>query len=80
MDKVVSPQKMPYKTELKAGENYLFCTCGKSKDQPFCDRQAHKGTGHVPKKFSVEKDGTYYLCGCKHTNNGPFCDGTHKKL
>ena len=66
MDKPVIASKTPYKVELKAGEKYMFCTCGKSKVQPFCDKKSHKETTFVPKSFTVEKDGTYHLCGCKH--------------
>ncbi len=80
MDKPVIAQKKPYAVDLKKGEKYLFCACGKSHNQPFCDLESHKGSGIVPKHFSVEKDGTYYLCGCKHSKNQPFCDGTHKNL
>ncbi|MFA5470882.1 MAG: CDGSH iron-sulfur domain-containing protein [Acholeplasmataceae bacterium] len=80
MDKPVIAQKKPYSVELEAGKKYMFCTCGKSKDQPFCDLASHKGSGFAPKHFTVDKDGTYYLCGCKHSKNQPFCDGTHKTL
>jgi CDGSH-type Zn-finger protein len=79
MDKPIIAQKQPYKIDLKAGEEHFFCACGKSKGQPFCDG-SHKGSGIIPKRFSVEKDGTYYLCGCKQSDNIPFCDGTHKKI
>ncbi len=79
MNEPVIAQKKPYATELKANQTYMFCNCGKSANQPFCDG-THKGTGITPIKFSVEKDGTYYLCGCKHSNKKPFCDGTHKTL
>ena len=80
MDKPTIAQKAPYKVELKAGEKYLFCTCGKSSEQPFCDKNSHKTTNFKPQVFSVEKDGSYHLCGCKQTGNKPFCDGTHNKL
>jgi hypothetical protein len=30
-------QKKPVKVLLKQGETYYYCTCGKSKNQPFCD-------------------------------------------
>jgi len=80
MDKPTIAQKKPYPVDLKAGVKYLFCTCGKGNNQPFCDLNSHKGTGLAPKTFTVEKDGTYHLCGCKHSSNKPFCDGTHKTL
>ncbi|MCK9235665.1 MAG: CDGSH iron-sulfur domain-containing protein [Acholeplasmataceae bacterium] len=80
MDQPVIAQKFPYKVELEGGKKYLFCTCGRSVNQPFCDLQSHKETPFRPKTFSVEKDGTYFLCGCKRSEKQPFCDGTHKKL
>jgi CDGSH iron-sulfur domain-containing protein 3 len=74
------PQKKPYVVELKANQPYLYCRCGNSTNQPFCDKSSHKGTGMIPEKFTVETDGTYRLCGCKKTKNAPFCDQTHKSL
>lgn len=69
----------PKAVELKAGEDYYFCTCGRSKNQPFCDG-SHKGTEFTPKAFTAGKDEEAYLCQCKYTANTPFCDGTHKKF
>ena len=71
--------KFPAKVTLEAGEDYWFCTCGKSATQPFCNG-AHKSSGFAPKKFTAEKSGDAWLCQCKHTANAPFCDGTHKGL
>jgi len=65
--------------DLKAGNSYYFCTCGKSANQPFCDG-AHKGSGFAPRSFVAEKDGPAHLCGCKQTSNAPFCDGSHKQV
>lgn len=69
----------PVKVELTEGEEYYFCTCGKSKNQPFCDG-SHAGTGFKPKSFVAEETGDAYLCRCKYSNNLPFCDGTHKQF
>lgn len=69
----------PVKTELKKGQEYYFCVCGRSSDQPFCDG-SHAGTEFKPKSFVAEKDDEAYLCQCKHTANAPFCDGTHKNF
>lgn len=72
-------QKGPYQVDLKAGQPYFFCRCGRSKKQPFCDG-AHKDTGIDPQRFTVEADGTYNLCGCKASDDMPFCDGMHNML
>ena len=79
MNKPVIADRKPKAVQLSAGEDYYFCTCGRSANQPFCDG-SHKGTGFTPKKFQVEEDQEAYLCMCKHSGNLPFCDGTHAKL
>ena len=71
--------KAPVKVTLEAGKDYWYCTCGLSKNQPFCDG-SHKGSSFAPKKFTAEKDGDAWLCQCKHTANTPYCDGSHKGL
>ena len=68
--------KTPFPVKLEAGLDYFWCSCGQSKQQPFCDG-SHKGTQHSPRKFTARKTETAYLCGCKKTSNSPFCDGTH---
>ncbi|MBI4863722.1 MAG: CDGSH iron-sulfur domain-containing protein [Candidatus Riflebacteria bacterium] len=68
----------PVVIELEPG-TYYWCTCGLSKNQPFCDG-SHKGSGLKSTMFKVEAKGKHTLCLCKHTSNPPFCDGTHRKL
>ena len=72
-------QKAPYAVDVTAGQSYCWCSCGLSKNQPFCDG-SHKTTEFMPVAFTAEKTGTVYLCGCKHSANGAFCDGSHNKL
>ncbi len=69
----------PVSISLKTDNDYYFCACGRSENQPFCDG-SHVGTGLKPKLFQVEQTGEAYLCMCKQTSNPPFCDGTHKKI
>ncbi|MGR3637646.1 MAG: CDGSH iron-sulfur domain-containing protein [Shimia sp.] len=69
----------PTKVELEEGKSYFWCSCGRSKNQPFCDG-SHAGTGMAPKKFTAEKTGPAFLCQCKATANAPFCDGTHARM
>ena len=79
MDAPIIADRKPAKVELKAGETYFWCRCGKSKNQPFCDG-SHRGTGFTPAKFTAEEDGDVFLCMCKRTGNEPYCDGNHKRL
>jgi CDGSH-type Zn-finger protein len=78
-EEAVIAQKAPYPTEVKEGETYYWCACGRSKNQPYCDG-SHEGTGIEPTPFTAEKTETVYLCGCKQSNNSPFCDGSHNDL
>jgi len=63
------------RVELKPGR-YSWCTCGHSKEQPFCDH-AHREaqTNRKSYKFEVLEAVNAYICMCKRTNNPPFCDG-----
>jgi len=79
MSNPIIADNKPIAVTLKQGEEYYFCTCGRSSNQPFCDG-SHKGTSFTPKPFTADKDEEAYLCQCKHTGNAPFCDGTHKKF
>ena len=75
----VIAQTGPYQVELVEGRAYLWCRCGRSKRQPFCDG-GHRNTGIEPLRFVCESTGTHNLCGCKATDDGPFCDGAHNML
>lgn len=79
MSNPVVADNKPKVVNLTKGEEYYFCTCGRSANQPFCDG-SHAGTEFKPKPFTAEEDGDAYLCACKHSANTPFCDGTHKQF
>ncbi|MCA8925641.1 MAG: CDGSH iron-sulfur domain-containing protein [Planctomycetes bacterium] len=68
----------PVVGELAAGE-YFWCTCGRSKNQPYCDG-SHAGTTFRPQRFELTEAKKCALCTCKRTANGPYCDGAHAKL
>jgi CDGSH-type Zn-finger protein/mannose-6-phosphate isomerase-like protein (cupin superfamily) len=65
--------------EVKAGKRYLWCSCGRSNTQPFCDG-SHVGSDFLPVAFKAERDEDVIFCGCKHTGTRPFCDGAHSNL
>lgn len=69
----------PISVTLKKGQKYLWCKCGRSKNQPFCD-SSHHGTKFKPVLFEAKKDGKVSMCNCKLTKQSPFCDGSHTNL
>ncbi|VAX11874.1 Glutamate synthase [NADPH] large chain [hydrothermal vent metagenome] len=79
MKNPVIADNKPVKVNLAKGQEYHFCTCGKSQSQPFCDG-SHAGTTFTPRVIVSEKDGSAFLCACKHTRNTPFCDGAHMQF
>ena len=78
MNPIIADNK-PKKITLKKGEEYYFCNCGRSNNQPFCDG-SHVGTDFTPTAFTAEQDGEAHLCMCKHSANKPYCDGTHQQF
>lgn len=78
-DTAIIAATAPVKVELEAGKDYVWCRCGRSASQPFCDG-SHRGTSITPMKFTAEKSGEVALCQCKSSGNAPFCDGTHASL
>ncbi|WP_343081135.1 CDGSH iron-sulfur domain-containing protein [Ostreiculturibacter nitratireducens] len=78
-DAPIIAQKGSFPVELEEGKTYLWCACGRSKTQPFCDG-SHRETSVRPVKFEAKKTGKAWLCGCKHSGNKPYCDGSHKTL
>ena len=79
MSNPVIADNRPARVNLSKGQEYHFCTCGRSKSQPFCDG-SHTGTTFKPRVIVADEDGEAYLCACKHTRNTPFCDGSHKQF
>ena len=76
MSEAKASQLAPYPVEVKAGQSYWWCACGRSAGQPFCDG-SHEGTGIFPVEYRAEKDGTVWFCGCRRTAAPPLCDGSH---
>lgn len=79
MSQPVVADNKPIDVELTQGEEYYFCACGRSSDQPFCDG-SHADTDIEPQAFVAEKSETAFLCRCKHTKNPPYCDGSHTQF
>lgn len=79
MAEPVVAARTPIAVDLLAGRSILYCTCGRSERQPFCDG-AHKGTGMQPHSYTPDTSGKVWLCRCKQTANPPLCDGSHRRV
>lgn len=75
----ICAKRAPIGVEVEAGQDYYWCSCGRSKSQPFCDG-SHQGTDFTPVKFTATETKKVYFCGCKQSAAGALCDGSHKKL
>ncbi len=71
-------KQMPMTIELEPG-TYHWCTCGNTKNEPFCDG-SHPGTGKVPFPFKIILKRKYVICNCHVTKNPPFCDGICRRI
>lgn len=69
--------KAPIAVEVKAGEEYWWCACGRSKSQPFCDG-SHEGTDFSPVRLIAAETKRVFFCACKRSATKPLCDGSHK--
>jgi CDGSH iron-sulfur domain-containing protein 3 len=69
----------PFAVAVEAGKDYWWCSCGQSKNQPFCDGTHKAAAQFTPVKYTATETRTAYFCGCKASGNKPLCDGTHKK-
>jgi len=67
----------PIGVDVEQGKSYFWCSCGESKNQPFCDG-SHKGSNFVPIKYEALETKKVFFCTCKTTKNQPLCDGSHK--
>ncbi|MEM6317077.1 MAG: sterol desaturase family protein [Bacteroidota bacterium] len=68
----------PVKMTLEPGK-YLYCTCGLSSDNPFCNG-AHHGTKNKPVFFEIKKKRRASICTCKLTKTPPYCDMSHEQM
>jgi CDGSH-type Zn-finger protein len=72
MSKMNVDAGMPIGITLDPGV-YYRCTCGKSRNLPFCD-ESHRGSGSGPVRFELMERKKVYLCSCGLTKNAPYCD------
>ena len=80
MEKPVIAQKGPYKVKVEKDKTYVWCTCGLSQKQPFCDGSHRKERKFKSLKYLSVENKEIFFCGCKMSKNQPLCDGSHSKL
>lgn len=78
MTERVAAAASPARVEVEAGRTYLWCRCGRSATQPFCDG-SHEATDLKPLSYEAAESGTVWLCRCKRTAREPLCDGSHRR-
>ena len=78
MTKPTRASDTPFAVEVQQGKSYLWCSCGLSTKQPFCDG-SHKSSEFKPLQYTAEANQTIYFCGCKQTAKAPLCDGSHNR-
>ena len=66
----------PAVCEFSEGQDFLWCRCGRSQNQPFCNG-SHHGTKFKPLLCTAKRDGKMKLCQCKRTKSPPYCDNSH---
>lgn len=71
-----NPADRPYRADVTAGELIVWCACGRSQRQPYCDG-SHRGSEYRPLRYTLPQNLTVAFCGCKATKSPPFCDGSH---
>ncbi len=79
MPVVDSNRKEPIEINTVEGKAYLWCSCGRTNRQPFCD-SSHAGSGRGPLRYRATETGPTWFCGCKLTKTPPLCDGSHTGL
>jgi len=75
-EEAVVARKGPFGVVVQKGKTYLWCACGLSKSQPFCDG-SHKETDFEPVKYVAEEKVMVAFCGCNQSKHPPYCDDTH---
>lgn len=66
----------PFVQAVEEGKTYIWCSCGESKKQPFCDG-SHGGTNFSPVFYKATESKNIFFYGCKQTKSRPVCDGSH---
>ena len=75
MRRPACPQNGPYVVMVEQGREYLWCACGLSKSQPWCDG-SHEGTAYEPIAFTAPLSAEFHMCGCNARTTSLIALGT----
>ena len=67
----------PVALDVEEGKVYYWCSCGKTANEPLCDKS---DCGDKAYPFKAQLTETLYFCACKETRDPPLCDGSHSKI
>ena len=60
----ICAQLGPFAVDVTAGKKYIWCSCGRSKTQPWCDG-SHIGASLEPITFIAPITAEFFIFGCK---------------
>lgn len=75
--------KLPFKYHCQEGRVYMWCSCGWSRNQPFCDGTHHNRKLRIsnkPIRWECTETKDYLFCQCKQTKTRPICDSSHTEI
>jgi len=60
--------------------DYLYCACGRTKTNPFCDGSHALETDIKPIPVKIKFKYEVKWCDCRKSKKLPFCDNEHRNL
>jgi hypothetical protein len=69
-DRPSIPMYAPFSVrDLAPSSTHLWCSCGRSKTEPICDRVGCLHSSFRPVSFEAKSQRIHLLCGCKYTRS-----------
>ncbi|MDA3905184.1 MAG: CDGSH iron-sulfur domain-containing protein [Bacteroidales bacterium] len=59
---------------------YMYCACGRSNNNPFCDGSHIEETDIKPIPVTIKFKYEVRWCDCRKSKKLPFCDHSHREL